>query len=545
MFKFYLLTFLCVSFLLRASASESKENPTVQFRDSLVDQLNIYNTWLQWQYSWSALSQKFVDPTTYFKPIDTEVLEGIVAASASWSSELEGAAQIKRELLVIINLIPRIKKQGSVLSTQWELGNFENDKQGEWDKNLNSYRQLVGQYEASFRAVKKLVDEQTITAGEEENPWKKTGDAMFRLLETGREVVKYTSVNKEIASSRLAALDQALEDFDGYKEMNLNGIKRMNPRRSGNPDHLYRQVNERLGMLARVLRSAKPLTSDDDCIKFNSYFNQVVDYYHKFVDMAAGRSFKPIATPYRPVHILPTFKEFYIGDYTFPTTSPTELGHTVAIQEASNRRSSDTIFLYQKDTVYIMEKSGAFDGYVFNNMVFLLDVSSSMSGKDKLPMLQKAILHLCEQMRWQDELGIVAYAGKAQKILLPTSAKEQKKIEKAVQKLKASGATNLYNGLEMAYRMAERNYKENGNNRVVLATDGEVTISQGILDLTNRFASKGIKLSIFSFGINISEEEKESLRRLAKECKGNYEHITEQNADAELMKEAQRVQGER
>jgi Mg-chelatase subunit ChlD len=175
-------------------------------------------------------------------------------------------------------------------------------------------------------------------------------------------------------------------------------------------------------------------------------------------------------------------------------------------------------------------------GYATNNLVFLLDVSSSMNSAEKMPLLKKSIKYLVSIMRPEDEISVVIYSGNAEVVLEGISAQKTDKIYRAIDKLESKGKTNGEAGIKLAYQTAEGNFIEKGNNRIILATDGEFPISEKIFNLASEKNQKDIHLTVFSFGK--LEKRFESLIKLAQEAQGNYEHITEENANLKLVKEA-------
>ncbi|MGY1408748.1 vWA domain-containing protein [Luteimonas sp. A611] len=153
------------------------------------------------------------------------------------------------------------------------------------------------------------------------------------------------------------------------------------------------------------------------------------------------------------------------------------------------------------------------------NLVFLLDTSGSMNSPDKLPLLKQAFAELTGQLRAQDRVSIVVYAGSAGLVLPPTSGDRKDEILAALDRLEAGGSTNGGDGIRLAYAMARRGFIDGGVNRVILATDGDFnvgTIDGGSLETMVADQRKsGIALTTLGFG------------------HGNYnDHLAERLADA-------------
>jgi Ca-activated chloride channel family protein len=161
------------------------------------------------------------------------------------------------------------------------------------------------------------------------------------------------------------------------------------------------------------------------------------------------------------------------------------------------------------------------------NLVFLLDVSGSMASQDKLPLLQRAFALLAEQLRPQDEVAIVVYAGSAGTVLPPTSGSERAKILEAVQRLYAGGSTAGAQGIQLAYKTARDNFKKNGNNRVILATDGDfnvgVSTQAELIRLIEEERKAGVFLTVLGFGTGNLQDAK--MEALAKHGNGNYAYV--------------------
>ncbi len=162
-----------------------------------------------------------------------------------------------------------------------------------------------------------------------------------------------------------------------------------------------------------------------------------------------------------------------------------------------------------------------------SNLVFLIDVSGSMNYPNKLPLLKTAFKLLVKQLRPQDTVSIVVYAGKAGLVLKPTSGSQKTKIIKAIESLQAGGSTAGGEGIKLAYKIAKDSFVQGGNNRVILATDGDFNVgvsSEGALArLIEERHEDGILLSVLGFGMgNIKDNKMETL---ADKGNGNYAYI--------------------
>ncbi|MBM7419358.1 MULTISPECIES: vWA domain-containing protein [Chryseobacterium] len=175
-----------------------------------------------------------------------------------------------------------------------------------------------------------------------------------------------------------------------------------------------------------------------------------------------------------------------------------------------------------------------------SNFVFLIDVSGSMDEPNKLPLLKSSFKVLLDQLRPTDKVGIVVYAGSAGMVLPPTSAKEKNKIIEALDKLQAGGSTAGGQGIELAYKLAQENFIKNGNNRVIIATDGDFNVgasSTGDLQtLVEEKRKSGVFLTCLGFGMGNFKDNR--METLANKGNGNYAYIDNlQEANKFLGKE--------
>lgn len=174
-----------------------------------------------------------------------------------------------------------------------------------------------------------------------------------------------------------------------------------------------------------------------------------------------------------------------------------------------------------------------------SNLVFLIDVSGSMQDMNKLPLLKSAFKLLVNQLREKDKVSIVVYAGAAGVVLEPTSGDKKEKIISALDQLQAGGSTAGAEGIKLAYQLAEKHFKQNGNNRVILATDGDFNVGVSSEDelqkLIEEKRNSGVFLTVLGFGMGNYKDSK--LETLSDKGNGNHAYI-------DTMQEAQKVLGE-
>lgn len=162
-----------------------------------------------------------------------------------------------------------------------------------------------------------------------------------------------------------------------------------------------------------------------------------------------------------------------------------------------------------------------------SNLVYLIDVSGSMNSEDKLGLVKKSLKLLAQESSDQDRIAIVVYAGASGVVLEPTKGNDRMAIEQALDRLSAGGSTNGGAGIELAYKLAEQAYIEDGINRVILATDGDFNVGtvnrEQLIDLVERKRETGISFTALGFGSGNYNEH--LMEQLANKGNGNYGYI--------------------
>lgn len=162
-----------------------------------------------------------------------------------------------------------------------------------------------------------------------------------------------------------------------------------------------------------------------------------------------------------------------------------------------------------------------------SNFVFLIDVSGSMSASNKLPLLKSAFKLLVDQLRPNDKVSIVVYAGAAGLVLPSTKGSNKPKIKEAFDQLQAGGSTAGGAGIKLAYKIARENFVQQGNNRVILATDGDFNIGASsdaeMVRLIEKERESGVFLTVLGFGMGNYKDNK--MQQLANKGNGNHAYI--------------------
>ncbi len=175
-----------------------------------------------------------------------------------------------------------------------------------------------------------------------------------------------------------------------------------------------------------------------------------------------------------------------------------------------------------------------------SNLVFLIDVSGSMQDENKLPLLKTGFKMLVQQLRPEEKVSIVTYAGNAGVLLDSVSGGNKQQIMSAIDQLSAGGSTAGAQGILTAYELAAKNYIKGGNNRVILATDGDFNIGvsndSDLVKIIEEKRKQGIFLTVLGFGMGNYKDSK--MEKLADKGNGNYYYIdTEREAKKVLVRE--------
>ncbi len=162
-----------------------------------------------------------------------------------------------------------------------------------------------------------------------------------------------------------------------------------------------------------------------------------------------------------------------------------------------------------------------------SNIVFLIDVSGSMDAPNKLPLLISSLKLLTDQLRDKDKVAIVVYAGSSGLVLPSTDGNNKIAIKEALNKLQAGGSTAGGAGLQLAYKVATENFIKGGNNRIVLATDGDFNVGQSsdseMQQLIEEKRKSGVFLTVLGYGMGNYKDSK--METLADKGNGNYAYI--------------------
>ncbi|SFD68466.1 VWA domain-containing protein [Spirosoma endophyticum] len=397
--------------------------------------------------------------------------------------------------------------------------------------------------------------------------WNVAGKAMLQLLDLDKDVLFGMRAYLRGETSQLPATDSVqakARELITNEFQNLKGLQRYGRSNGLCPYTPYEDLADHSIKLAEMVQKVKLPTSDYATSPYESFyyfFNELAHTYNKFSELAKTNVLKSISEPnitaFRrskalssSASVLPIKPEQPASRLTDSSTPSKQklvadpATNGLAATDGKTIVKHDTVFIDRPtvDTVYIdrsnqQSAAASLTGFATNNMVLLLDVSSSMDSPYKLPLLKKSIKSLLNLLRPEDQISIIVYSGKARVALKPTSGAKADEIARVIDQLQSGGDTDGNGGIQLAYKIANKQYIRAGNNRIVLATDGEFPVSDEVFQLVSESSRQDVYLTIFTF--SRKEINSQSLKKLAQLGKGTYAHITPENANLQLILEAQ------
>lgn len=498
---------------------------------------------------------KFQVPHSYFQKV--------VAASKSLPPA--HAKSLNTQAEVLMNILKEMDALGSSLDVEVKERRYEKDRLARVYQILEREAQLFTEWdnrkEKLYNDVRAIYESYLPTNAA--SSWQKSGKALRDLTDLDRAAVflakKYYEGDSSITIST-EKIETSLREVIAKEFENMQGIQKLGRYNGNCPYSPYEDVPSTSRQLVerfQKLSPRKPNTSrySDPYYSIIYLYNDIVDDYNKFCELSATvphlktvlqpEAFKvsypdpaKAKTPATPQQPQQTNPEPVTRN---PATTPAiqQQTTTTSTTTSSLAHTRDTIYIEKRDTIYIREPNEelrSMEGYATNNMVLLLDISGSMNQPEKLPLLKESMLRMLDMMRQEDQVSIIGFSGKPKVLLKPTSFKESEKIKKAVSDLASSGTTDGRAAIRMAYKVANDNYIRGGNNRIILATDGEFVMDDETRKLIEEFSGQDIFLSVFNFGKGMGSSK--TLENLATLGKGNYESISKENVDVKLIREA-------
>lgn len=554
--------------------------PVSEALTTYIDYIN--ETWRQTRYLQMVLNS-FSSSAAYYKNIDDYSRHGAMnfdfkdyhvplshyqkAVADSKILPPAVAKSLNDQAEVLLNILKEMNDLGASLEREVKDRLYEKDRlqktYGMLERSKVLYETWDERKELFYEDVRKVSEAYANASGS----WYVSGKALQQLTDLDHDALfkakAYYKANGD-ATVSTDKIDAALREVIAKEYDNMKGIQKIGRNNGLCPYTPYEDLPGTSKTLSEKLKSLKPTQSsggyEHPYHSLVYLYNEIVDDYNKFCELSTTvYHLQTVRQPELLIIKYPEPKEPAKQVQVNPEPAKPDVAAAQAQQQPPQQQASstgfqikvtppparetdivhDTVYIEKRDTVYIAEPGEelrSMEGYASNNMVLLLDVSGSMNTPEKLPVLKRSVLAMLSMMRQEDQVSIIAFSGKPKAVLEAVSFREEQKVRKAIDDLKSSGKTDGNAGLKLAYKVADENYIRGGNNRIILATDGEFTLSEETLGLIKSFSSQDIFLTIFNFGKGMGASK--DLEKLATLGKGNYEQISRANVDLKLIREA-------
>lgn len=440
------------------------------------------------------------------------------------------------------------------------------------DEVLDRYAYLFDAFdqkkEQLYRDVRRIYE--SYPAANPSSAWNRAGGALLQTLDNDKAILFGVKAYLKSETGQLpptAKLEVDARTLIATEYQNLKGLQRFGRSNGLCPYSPYEDLAENSLRLAQMAHKVKPAfvssaQTQHPYESFYYFFNgQLVYEYNKFSELAKDPLLKAVNQPdvfaFRRIPPSNDQQSPKPAEPPVPNRPVRQPAETVSVNTSpkpeskpavnvaeQTTRQRDTVYVERTkvDTVYVdrsspREVANSLDGFAANNMVLLLDVSGSMDSPIKLPLLKRSIKSLLVLLRPEDQLSVVVYSGKARVVLKPTSGANAREIARVIDELASDGDTDGNEGIRLAYKLANKHYLRAGNNRIILATDGEFPVSDEVRELIGQNARQDVYLTVFTFGKNAHAGE--GLRQLSQLGKGTFTHVTPENANLQLILEAQ------
>ncbi|MCF0065155.1 VWA domain-containing protein [Dyadobacter chenwenxiniae] len=486
-------------------------------------------------------------------------------------------ASVNRQTEVLMNVLKEMDNLSIELIAYTNDKRYLKDQLQRSDAILDRYLTLFDTFdkkkEQLYNDVRRIYE--TFPPTDSKSSWIIAGKALQSAMDDNRDVlfgVKALLRRESPEIPAIAKIEGDAQELIADEYQNLKGLQRYGRSNGLCPYSPYEDLAGNSARFADLTKKVKNLSPGSPRHPFESFYyfynNELVYQYNKFVELAKGSLLKVVnqpdlfvfaksgesktANPAKSPQPEPVRKDAVKEpdpEITALEKSKTAAALTenpaVPLATQVLQSKTDTVYVerIRVDTVFVdrnaanQQVTRSLDGFAANNMVLLLDVSSSMNSPYKMPLLKRSIKSMLTLLRPEDQISIVLYSGKARVVLKPTSGSKSAEIARMIDLLQSDGDTDGNEGIRLAYKTANKQYIRGGNNRIILATDGEFPVSDEVMQMIGQNARQDLYLSIFTFGRNPHIGQK--LKKLSKIGKGTYVHVSEENADLQLILEAQ------
>lgn len=471
------------------------------------------------------------------------------------------AKSLNEQVEVLLNILKEMDGLAASLDVEVKERRYEKDRLDKVYSVLERMAQLFkiwdNKKEILYNDLRAIYN--SFPPSDKTNSWQISGKALRELTDLDREALfkakSFYNGDSAVSIIPTEKIDAALREVITKEYENMKGIQKIGRNHGLCPYTPYEDLPETSRQLSEHFKNLKPAKSSSSRYDHPYYsmvylYNEIVDDYNKFCELSLTvPHLKTLRQPELFKVKYPEKKNDQPAILNQPPVSvekkvpPTQPSHATEKPVITNHERNtvirDTIYIEKRDTIYLhenIEDLRSMEGYASNNMVLLLDASGSMNQPDKLPLLKASMLQMLSMMREEDKITIIGFSGKPKILLKSVSFRDEEKIRKAISNLSSSGKTDGNAALKLAYKVADENYLRGGNNRIILATDGEFGISKDTETVIEDFSNQDIFLTVFNFGKGAGAGK--ALQRIASLGKGNYETISKENVELKLIREA-------
>ncbi|NER05385.1 MAG: VWA domain-containing protein, partial [Okeania sp. SIO3C4] len=446
----------------------------------------------------------------------------------------ESRDPLNNRLQIVLNIAREREALEIGLEKYSEQKGHKKDDFAKGKEMLQRFDFILKEYDKQINALQEDLKTvlNTYEIKDPDNNWRISGDALSQLTDSTRLVLHEAKLycrRRTDSIPKTQTVRKMVRETIVHQYENMRGVYKLGRSHGHCPYTPYEdlpQMAKRVTDKAEIVdslveqRSKRSKKSGLETYEDILYpFNEMVDDWNKFAWLALGETEIGRRKIAKPVYMLYRMRQPLFYDYKSPS------GGT-KVKKVKKRAPLDP-------------ENGEMKGFAYNNLVLLLDVSSSMKAPHKFPLLKKSFVELLSILRSRDEVALVSYSGKANVVLKPTSCSLRDTIASAINRLEARGGTDAQKGLKLAYKSARKNFIENGNNRIILATDGQFRLTESDFKQAQKYAEKGIRLTLFYFGD--VKQEIVNLKKLTEAGKGNYVLITQENMMQKLKDEMKAI----
>ncbi len=355
---------------------------------------------------------------------------------------------------------------------------------------------------------------------DKQNPFVRTSDQAYDMVETARTILIAVKTGKNaVVKSQTQTLTVQYQNFIKAQSPNLQGLQRIGNNQPKDPYFRYdifsQQVKLFLAATDDYLKNASYSVALDKGIDYYYYNRRLLSHFNRF---GGGISY--------------SYNDF-IALSDVPILKSVDEPHWFKVAYPPN------VVLDTQQTM--VADTASLEGCKPANLVLLLDVSGSMNAPEKLQLLKRSFKHLLTLLRPEDYIAIVTYSGHAKVEVASTNGENKATLRQVIDNLRSGGGTNVEKGVTLSLKVAMDNYIADGNNRIILATDGGFDFTSKFYKLVEKCAANKVILSVVYLSKTEDATQVTKLKDLAQRGHGNYVYVNKQNARQVLLHEAQAI----